>query len=299
MDTPPTQDKSLTYRSVWSYLMTTSFRQSYVEAGGLRTRYIEAGDPQAPALVLLHGTGGHWEAFCANIGPLSQHFRVVALDMMGCGFTDKPDKPYEIKDYVEHLSSFLDELAIEKAHFIGVSLGSWVATGLALAQPARVDRLILVAPTGYFPLDPGVSGAIDARRSSVESPTWDKTAMVLKRLYHDPATLIDDLVAVRHRVYSEPGMSAIMPRMLTLFDPQTRLRNNLTDDEWRAITSPVLLIEHVDTEDVYLRTARQVVDLLPDARLHPIHKTSHWSQFEAPGEFNRAALDFLGVPSDA
>lgn len=287
-------DKPSTYRSVWTYLMQLPFRQGFVEAAGLRTRYIELGDPQAEPVVLLHGTGGHWEAFCANLEPLSRHHRVIGLDMMGCGFTDKPDKPYEIKDYVEHLQAFLDVMQVGKANFIGVSLGSWVATRLALAHPERVNKIVLVAATGYFPLDPGVSGAIDARRSSAENPTWDKTAAVLKRLFFDPTMVMDDLIAVRQRVYSLPGMQQIMPRMLTLFDPQIRERNNLSDDEWRSIQAPVLLIEHVDTEDVYLRTVRRIIDLLPNAQKVSVQRTSHWSQFEAPDEFNAAALAFLG-----
>lgn len=293
MSNLPEADKSQTYRSVWSYLMTVSFKQGFVEAGGLRTRYLEAGSPDAPPLLLLHGTGGHWEAFCANIGPLSEHFRVIALDMMGCGFTEKPDRPYEIKDYVAHLLAFMDVMGVSRASVVGVSLGSWVAVRLALAAPERVDRMVLVAPTGYFPLDPGVSGSVQARRASADAPTWENTVAVLKRLYYDPRSVIDDLVAVRQRVYSHPDMKKIMPRLLTLFDPELRLKNNLSDEEWRRIHQPVLIIEHVDTEDVYLRTARQIIKLLPDARLHPVRKTSHWSQFEAPDEFNRAALAFL------
>jgi 2-hydroxy-6-oxonona-2,4-dienedioate hydrolase len=287
-------DKSETYRSVWARLMTTPFKQAYVQAAGLRTRYIEAGEPDLPPLVLLHGTGGHWEAFCENIDVLSQHHRVFALDMLGCGFTDKPDRPYEIKDYVEHVVAFMDAMGLTRAAFIGVSLGSWVSTRLALAHPERVSRMILVAPTGYFPLAASVQGSLDARRNSADDPTWDKTRAVLSRLYHDPEkSLVDDIVAVRQRVYSLPGMQQIMPRMLTLFDAETRLRNNLSDDEWRSITAPVLLIEHVDTDDVYLKTARKVVDLLPNARLAPVKECSHWAQFENAPAFNPLALAFL------
>lgn len=289
-----TLDKSQTYRSVWSHMMTTPFRQGYLTAGGLRTRYVEAGEAHLPPLVLLHGTGGHWEAFCATIGPLSEHFHVFAPDMMGCGFTDKPDKPYEVKDYVAHVVAFMDAVGVDHADFIGVSLGAWVCTRLALAHPARAGRMILVAPTGYYPLAPGVQGSVDARRSSADNPTWDNTAKVLARLYHDPGkSLVDDIVAVRQRIYSLPGLKQIMPRMLTLFDPEVRLRNNLSDDEWRSIQSPVLLIENVDSDDVYLKTARTVVNLLPQARLHPMTEVSHWAQFEKPDEFNQVALDFL------
>jgi hypothetical protein len=57
LTTTPTKD----YRSVWTYLMRTPFRQDYIDVRGLKTRYVEAGHPGSPAVFLLHGTGGHWE----------------------------------------------------------------------------------------------------------------------------------------------------------------------------------------------------------------------------------------------
>lgn len=281
------------YRSVWNYLAQVPFRQGYVEADGLKTRYIEAGQPGAQPLVLLHGTGGHWEAFCANIGPLSEHFHVYALDMMGCGFTDKPDKPYEVKDYAQHVAAFMARMGIARAAFIGVSLGSWVTTYLALHHPALVERMVLVAPTGYFPLDPALKQAAKVRGKSADKPSWDNAKAVLARLFFNPDDVMDDLVAVRLRVYSHPDIARIMPRMLTLLDEDMRLRNNFSEEQWRSIQTPTLLIENVDTDDVFLRTARKVVTLMPQASAVPVHKASHWAQFEQPEAFNRIALDFL------
>lgn len=296
-----TTEKADTYRSVWARLMTVAFKQDYVHAGGLRTRYIEAGQKGRPIVIMLHGTGGHWEAFCENIAIFAQHYHVFALDMLGCGFTDKPDRPYEINDYVQHVIAFMDELHLDKAAFIGVSLGSWVSARLTLAHPDRVERLILIAPTGYFPLAPSVQGSLDARKNSADNPNWENTRAVLARLFFNPEkSLVDDIIAVRQRVYSLPGMQQIMPRMLTLFDPETRLRNNLSESEWHRIQVPVLLIEHIDTDDIYLKTARTVVSLLPHARLASITECSHWAQFENPAAFNPIALAFLaeGAPHE-
>ncbi len=101
------EDPGASYRSVWRDLTRVPFRQGYVEVAGLRTRYVRAGRDGVPVLIMLHCTGGHWEAFCANLGPLSEHFSCYALDMMGCGFTDKPDKPYELPGYAAHVVDFL------------------------------------------------------------------------------------------------------------------------------------------------------------------------------------------------
>lgn len=288
---PP--DRSASYRSVWRHLMDTEFRQGYVDALGLRTRLVEVGSPDAPPLVMLHGTGGHWEAFSANLPVFSKHFRCLAFDMLGCGFTDKPDRPYEIKDYVEHVLAVLDVMGVERASFIGVSLGSWVTCRLALTAPERVEKIILNAPSGLLPLPKSAAAAVDARRrvSTEDSPSWTDIQGILEHLFYDPSVLVDDIVAVRQRIYSLP--SAPLERTLTLFDPEVRQRNLLTNGEWAAITAPALVIAHVDAPDDYLRTGLAIAELMPNATVAEMRQVSHWPQFEQPDAFNALALDFL------
>jgi 2-hydroxy-6-oxonona-2,4-dienedioate hydrolase len=288
---PP--DRGAGYRSVWRYLMDTEFRQGYVDALGLRTRFVEAGPPDAPPLVMLHGTGGHWETFSANLPVLAERFRCLAFDMLGCGFTDKPDRPYEIKDYVEHALAVLDVMGVERASFVGVSLGSWVTCRLALDAPERVDRIILNSPSGLLPLPKSAAGEVNARRkvSRVANPSWTDIQGILEHLFYDPSSLVDDIVAVRQRVYSLPGAQS--DRNLTLFDPEVRQRNLLTNDEWAAISAPALIIAHVDAPDDYLRTGLAIAEMMPNATVAELHEVSHWPQFEQPDAFNALALDFL------
>ncbi|MDT5319311.1 MAG: 2-hydroxy-6-oxonona-2,4-dienedioate hydrolase, partial [Mycobacterium sp.] len=100
------------YRSIWMYLKELEFRQGFVDiavnGAVVRTRYAEAGGLDKPHAILLHGTGGHWETFAPNLAVLSQHFHCVAIDMVGNGFSDKPDYDYEIAVYVEHVLGVMD-----------------------------------------------------------------------------------------------------------------------------------------------------------------------------------------------
>ena len=91
------------FESVWSDLQGVAFSQGYLDAGGVRTRYLHAGDPGNPALVLLHGSGGHAEAYVRNLEAHAEHFSTWSIDMLGHGYTDKPGHPLEIAHYVEHL----------------------------------------------------------------------------------------------------------------------------------------------------------------------------------------------------
>jgi pimeloyl-ACP methyl ester carboxylesterase len=80
--------------------------QKYYMAGGVRTRCFEKG--KRKAVILLHGAGGHAETWVRNIFSLAQHFRVLAVDYLGHGYTDKPKITYELEAFSKHLVDFMD-----------------------------------------------------------------------------------------------------------------------------------------------------------------------------------------------
>ena len=115
--------------TMWEDLSGTGFSVSFIDAGGVRTRTAVAGD--GPALLLLHGTGGHLETYQKNIAALSRHFRLVIPDMIGHGYTDRPDVDYTLDDYAAHLFALLDSLGIDQAFVSGESVGGCVAAWMA------------------------------------------------------------------------------------------------------------------------------------------------------------------------
>src|SRR5699024_10977600 len=102
-----------------------------------------AGDFDKPTLILLHGSGGHAEAYVRNLWSHASCFSTWSIDMIGHGYTDKPGHPLEIAHYVAHLISFLDSVGVQRAHLSGESLGGWVMARAAIDFPDRVDRLVL------------------------------------------------------------------------------------------------------------------------------------------------------------
>ncbi|MBT2270038.1 alpha/beta fold hydrolase, partial [Rhodococcus qingshengii] len=88
--------------TIWNELAGLDFELTTVDAGGVPTRSLQAGSGDE-AVIFLHGTSGHLEAFARNIAPHAESYRVHAIDMLGHGYTGKPDYPYEIPRYVEHL----------------------------------------------------------------------------------------------------------------------------------------------------------------------------------------------------
>src|ERR1700675_4849262 len=106
-----------TLDSNWTNFAGSGVKETYVDAAGVRTRVLEAG-AGAP-LVLLHGTGGHAETYSRNIGPLSKHFHVLALDMVGHGYTDKPRVEYTMDVFADHVMAVLDAFGETSAFLSG------------------------------------------------------------------------------------------------------------------------------------------------------------------------------------
>ena len=131
------------YESIWSDLQGVPFEQGYLDADGVSTRYLRAGDPDKPVLILLHGSGGHAEAYVRNLEAHAEHFWTWAIDMLGHGYTGKPGHPLEVHHYVEHLMAVLSGIGAERASLSGESLGGWVAARAAVDHPDKVDRLVL------------------------------------------------------------------------------------------------------------------------------------------------------------
>ncbi len=139
------------FESVWSDLQGVAFSQGYLDAAGVRTRYLHAGDQDKPVLVLLHGSGGHAEAYVRNLEAHAEHFSTWSIDMVGHGYTDKPGHPLEIRHYVDHLAAVLDAIGAHRAHLSGESLGGWVAPASPSITPTGSTASCSTPPAARRP----------------------------------------------------------------------------------------------------------------------------------------------------
>ena len=128
-----------------------------VSIDGVAVHYLEAGE--GPALVLIHGLGASTFTFQRILPELARRFRVVALDLKGFGFSDRPDGDYTLTAQADLVRQLMDRLGIEKASVLGHSMGGAVAMRLALAYPERVERLILASSASDLELGRRIWGA--------------------------------------------------------------------------------------------------------------------------------------------
>jgi 2-hydroxy-6-oxonona-2,4-dienedioate hydrolase len=281
------------YESIWSDLQGVAFRQDYAMVDGVRTRFLQAGDSKSPALIFLHGTGGHAEAYVRNLEAHSRHFNTIAVDMLGHGHTGKPDYDYEVPRYVQHLRGFLDAMGIERASLSGDSLGGWVASHFAVTHPDRVQRLVLNTAGGDR-IDPVALERIrEMTRATVRNPTWEAVKARLEWLVFDKSQVSDDLVASRRRIYGAEGMEQAIGHVLSMHTPEARLRYALTEQQWASIKAPTLVLWTSHDPTASVEVGQRLASMIPGARFVVMQDCGHWPQFEDPETFNKIHVDFL------
>lgn len=286
-------DASARFCSVWSDLTNVAFSQGHLDANGIRTRFLMAGDPAKPLLLLLHGVGGHAEAYSRNLGPHAEHFWVVAIDMIGHGWTDKPDVQFQVADYGRHVLEVLKVLGRSSAMISGESLGGWVATWLAVYHPASVDKLVLNTAGGWT-AHPEVMERIKRLSNEAASdPSWSRIRTRLEFLMYDKSNVPDDLIETRRAIYAQPGFAASMQRIMCLQEMDIRRANMITEAQYRSIRAPTLVVWTSHDPTATPAEGAQIADMIPGAVYMVMNRCGHWPQYEDAALFNRAHRTFL------
>jgi len=287
----------------WLELLGRTYSQRFYDAGGVRTRVLEAGTRQSPPLIFLHGVNGHAETYIRNLAEHGEHFWVLAMDFVGHGFSDKPlDRSYEIETYVQHVLDFMQSVGLQRASFSGESLGAWVATRLASQFPDRVDRLVLNTPGGMNANPKAMESLHRLTLDAVTEPTAEKVRARLEWLFKNPASVTEDLIETRLRIYSQPGYRDVTLLTLCLQDMETRVRNMITAEELRGLSAPTLLIWTTADPVSGLDVGHWCHENIRGSRLVVMDNSGHWPQYEEADRFNRLHIKFLlgqEIDSDA
>lgn len=284
--------------TMWLDLMGTGTAERFVTVNGVRTRVLDTGS--GPAVVLLHGTGGHVETYQRNIGPLAQRYRVIVPDMIGHGYTDRPDIHYTLDDFAEHVFGLLDALGVERAHLSGESLGGCVAAWMALQRPERAITLVLNTGILERPDAAGLTQIEDVEARTRSFATEVSYATVRRRLEWlvvDPATMTEEMVQIRLKLYSQPGMPEtlvrVMSAVLAMNRGVYRGKDYLSSDLLAKVSCPTQVIWSDHNPGKPYEKMRPAFDKLPDVEVHLVKNAGHWPQFEQADDVNRLMLDFL------
>ncbi|MFJ8235327.1 alpha/beta fold hydrolase [Ureibacillus sp. NPDC094379] len=280
--------------TIWSDLANIEFKLHFVDANGIRTRVLEAGE--GTPLILLHGTGGHIEAYARNIPELSKYFRVICIDMLGHGYTDKPDYPYGIDAYSDHLLALIQALNLDRVYLSGESLGGWVAAWFSAEHPEYVISQVLNTP-GNVNSKPDVMEKLKASTlKAVLEANYENVKTRLEWLMYDKSQVTDELIQCRYDIYTKPAYQKAVHNIVYLQEPEAR-KQYIWDPSWCGkISVPTLLAwtDHDPTSTV--EEAGPIREMIPNSEFVVIENAGHWPQWEQVEAFNKVIIDFCTQP---
>jgi pimeloyl-ACP methyl ester carboxylesterase len=272
-------------------------RSRFADIQGVRVHYQEAGPADAPAVLLIHGFTASTLVWSEVLLPIAEAgFRVVAPDLMGFGFSEKPRRgEYTIEGHARMIVGLMDELGIERATLVGSSYGGAIAATCALDYAQRVERLVLVSAVSNDDIKrrPLLRLAASPVVGELLSPLLlDLRWMVKRHLRRNSVSNAGWLDEKRVAAYHVPLRAADTQRaalsMLRVWSAERISR------EAHLITQPTLLIWGEHDAEIPLRDGEHLHREIPLARLVVFRRCGHLPQEEYPREFTRLVAEFAG-----
>lgn len=269
---------------------TTARESKFVNVFGARMHYVEAGS--GPVLVLVHGLADDTTVWEQNIDPLAQHYRVVVVDQIGFGKSDKPPLNYRVATFSDFLAEFLAQLKIENATLVGNSLGGWVSAHTAIAYPQRVSGVVLVNSAGYSDIEQNTN----MRFEWLELSSLDMIRKALPYLFHDKKLYqgqAGDQAAralLAQRIANQDGYT------ISRFLDSMKRDEDVLDGRLSNLRKPTLVLWGENDTMVPLKLAERLQKEIPGSRLVRIPECGHMPQLECPAAFNAALLKHLRPP---
>lgn len=259
---------------------------------------------QGDDLILLHGGGPGATGqsnYGRNIASLERHHRVWVIDIPGWGQSSKNLSAFGAAGPFQNgalaLAAFMDAVGIARAHLVGNSLGGSVALCLAMDQPQRVDRMVLMGPGGG--IVPGATGPTEGIRQlqgyyQGEGPTLEKLTAFIQNLVHDPSRITPELIRQRFEASLDPEICANPPIRPRPGGPGKE--TFISQDPRLAGLKHRALFIWGRQDEVNPAAAVESFMGMANADVVLLSNCGHWAQWEHPERFNDLVLSFLRNP---
>ena len=268
-----------------------------IDVAGTRLHVRDSGPKTAPAVIFLHGFGASlhtWEPWATA---LAKDLRVIRIDLPGSGLSlPDPTGDYSDKRSLQIINALMDKLGLARASLVGHSIVGRSAWTFAGTYPARVDKLVLVAPDGFaspgFEYGKAPEVPMMVKLMSVALPKALLT-MSLKPAYANPDVMTDALATRYHDMMLAPGSrDALLARMTqtVLIDPLPVLKQ---------ITAPTLLVWGEQDAMIPFANSNDYLEAIAGARLVSFKGVGHLPHEEAPDQSVDAVRSFLPAATPA
>lgn len=261
----------------------------FVEANGIKIHCEFSGKKRAPVTVLSHSLACGMRMWNPQLERLESCFRVLRYDTRGHGGSDAPPGPYTLAQLVEDAIGLLDALAIDRVHWIGVSMGGMIGQGIALGHPDRLQSLVLADTAAIIPdeAQPVWQERIDAVRREGMAAITEST---LQRWF-TPNYLnrkVSEVDQIRQQILKTPvagyiGCSEAIRRLNFL-------------DQLAAIQTPTLIMVGADDPGTPVAASEAMHARIAGSKLVVIPSAAHLANIEQAEVFNTNLMTFLGQP---
>lgn len=261
-----------------------------IRTGTFETNVHDAG--RGAPVLLIHGSGpgvSAWANWRLVLPTLAERRRVIAPDMVGFGYTDRPaGMRYGMEAWVRQALDVLVALGLERADVVGNSFGGALALALAIRAPNRVRRLVLMGSVGVpFSLTPGLDAVWGYQ------PSLDNMRSLLDIFVYDRSLVNDELARMRYEASVRPGFHESYAEMFPA--PRQRWVDAMASPEAdiRALPHETLVIHGREDQVIPLSNSLTLAQWIPNAQLHVFGHCGHWTQIEHNARFNRLVGVFL------
>ncbi|HLQ33831.1 MAG TPA: alpha/beta fold hydrolase [Chloroflexota bacterium] len=262
-----------------------------IQAAGIKIHYNEVGSGYP--VIMIHGAGpgaSSWSNFKQNADAFAAKYRALLVDMPQYGGSAKVIIEGGRLTYCANVfRDFMDKLGIDKAHFVGNSMGGQVAIKLATDSPERVSKLVVIgsgtgSPSLFCPM-PLEGIKLIGGYYKGEGPSREKLRTLLQTLLYDSSFLTEDILEERYQASIDPDVV----RVMTAHPPA----GESLASQLPKVACPALIVWGADDRFGALDVGLLMLRSFQNARMHVFSHCGHWAQVEHAGEFNRLVLDFL------
>jgi 2-hydroxymuconate-semialdehyde hydrolase len=261
-----------------------------VLAGGIRTNVHDLGSGHP--LLMIHGSGPGvtaWANWRLAVPVLARQARVIAPDMVGFGYTERPaGQRYDMDTWVAQAIGVLDALDVEQTDLVGNSFGGALALALTIRHPERVRRLVLMGSVGVpFSITPGLDAVWGY------APSLARMRELLDIFAYDRNLVTDELAQLRYEASIRPGFQESFAAMFPA--PRQRWVDAMASSEGdiRRIAHETLVLHGREDRVIPLSTSLTLSNWIPRAQLHVFGQCGHWTQIEHAARFAQLVGNFI------
>jgi 2-hydroxymuconate-semialdehyde hydrolase len=261
-----------------------------IVANGIVTNYHDVGT--GFPVLLIHGSGpgvSAWANWRLTIPVLAAQRRVIAPDMVGFGYSERPAGVlYNMDTWVAQAVGLLDALKIEQADLVGNSFGGGLALALAIRHPKRVRRLVLMGSAGVsFPITEGLDAVWGYQ------PSIANMRKLLDIFAYDRTLMSDELAELRYKASILPGFQEAFESMFPA--PRQNGVESLAsrEEDIRALPHETLVIHGREDKVLPLSNSLTLSAWIVRSQLHVFGRCGHWTQIEHAARFTQLVGNFL------